>query len=315
MVMTYKEASTVKIAKRARGTILLATDFSKSARRAFTYALKFSSILKMDLILLHVVKAPPGFEAWSPSARRSLHPLQTKALLELGRMARLAKDDGIATEHRLIVGIPEDSIVKIARETRADLITIGTHGRTGWDRLQLGNTAEALLRNAPCPVLTVHAATVADAPLNQRRVKVKRMLVALDFSAPSEAALRAATRLAQQFDARAILVHALGPSASSQPGRGHAGESAGHRADRQFQRAVAAAQAEPCVVDRIVERGNPVDVILDQARRVMTDLIVMGTNGRRGVERLVLGSVAESVVRRAGCPVLVVKGGIRDRGT
>jgi nucleotide-binding universal stress UspA family protein len=230
-------------------------------------------------------------------------------------MARIAREEGIATEHKLIVGIPEDSILKVAEETSADLVAMGTHGRTGWDRLQLGNTAETLLRNAPCPVLTVHAATVADVPLNQRRVKLRRMLVALDFSAPSAAALRAAALLARRFNARAIIVHALGPSASSRPARGQAAESVGDRADRQFQRAIAAAQAEQCIVDRIVEPGNPVDVILDQARRVMADLIVMGTNGRRGVERLVLGSVAESVVRRAGCPVLIVKGGIRDRGT
>ena len=105
-------------------------------------------------------------------------------MLELGRMSRIATDGGVITEHKLIVGIPEDSILKIAEETEADLIAMGTHGRTGWDRLQLGSTAEAVLRNAHCPVLTVHAAIVADSPLNPRRIKLSRILVVMDFSPP-----------------------------------------------------------------------------------------------------------------------------------
>ena len=178
----------MRAAAHTKGVILLATDFSKPARRAYAYALKLSGLMKARLVLLHVVKAMPGFETWSPAARRSIHSLRTKALLELGRMVLIAKDDGIAAEHKLIVGIPEDSILKAAEQIRADLIAVGTHGRTGWDRLQLGNTAEMLLRHARCPVLTIHASTAADAPVNPRRVKLKTVLVALDFSASSEAA-------------------------------------------------------------------------------------------------------------------------------
>ena len=222
-------------------------------------------------------------------------------------MVRIAKDEGIAAEHKLVVGIPEDMIVKVAEQTRADLLAMGTHGRTGWDRLQLGNTAETLLRNARCPVLTVHAATVADHPLNARRVKLKTILVAFDFSASSEAALRAATLLAQRANARMILVHAVGSSGSSNRKVGRKAESASHEVVRLFQQAVEVAQAEHCAIDIIVEPGNPVEAILDQAKRATADLIMIGTHGRRGVERLVLGSVAESIVRRAGCPVLVVK--------
>ena len=89
--------------------------------------------------------------------------------------------------------------------------------------------------------------------------------------------------------------------------RGRAAKSGDHGVDRLFQRAVEAAKAERSVIGRIVEPGSAVEVILDQAKRTTADLIVMGTNGRRGVERLLLGSVAESIVRRAGCPVLVAK--------
>lgn len=145
----------MRIARRAKSAILLATDFSKPARRAYSYAVALASVLKSLLILVYVVKAPPGFETWSPSARRSLGPLKTKALLELGRMVRTADDSGVTARYKLIVGIPEDSIVKIAKESRADLIVMGTNGRRSVQRLVLGSVAESVVRLAACPVLVV----------------------------------------------------------------------------------------------------------------------------------------------------------------
>ena len=135
------------------------------------------------------------------------------------------------------------------------------------------------------------------------RVKLSRLLVAMDFSASAEAALRSAAQLAPRLNGHAVLVHAFDPSAS----RREQVDGAGHRAGRRLEDIVSASQADRVISGSVVMPGDPVEVILDQAKRVRADLIVMGTNGRRGVQRLVLGSVAESVVRRAGCPVLVVK--------
>ena len=285
----------------------MATDFSKPAQRAYTYALNLASVFGSRLILLHVVKAAPGSETWSKAAHRYLQPLRTHALLELGRMASLAKDRGVKSRHKLLIGIPEDSILQIAEDTKADLIAMGTHGRTGWDRLQFGSVAAAILRQTSCPVLTVHAGIVADFPTSPRRVKVGRILVAMDFSPSSKAALRSAVMLSKRFEAEVFLVHAHEPLGSSRPAHVHNKELSSQRADQQFKQAVSALQADQFVTDRIFVPGNPIEVILDQAKRVVADLIVMGTHGRRGLQRLVLGSVAESVVRRAGCPVLVVK--------
>jgi nucleotide-binding universal stress UspA family protein len=224
------------------------------------YAVKLSELLHMRLVLLHTIKAFPAPDTWSRSVPRSQHQLRTKALLELGRMARIAQEHGAAATHRLDIGIPEDSILNAVEDNEAALLVMGTHGRTGWDRFQLGSSAEAMIRKAPCPVLTVHGTAVADGPMKPRRLKLKRFLVVTDFSAAS-----------------------------------------------------AAAQAGRYVVERTAASGNPIEVILAEAKRVTADLIVMGTNGRRGMSRLALGSVAESVVRRAGCPVLVVKAGMKPR--
>ena len=297
--------------KTPKGAILLATDFSAPARGAFAYAVKLSELLHMRLVLLHTVKAFPAPDAWSRSVPRSQHQLRTKALLELGRMARVAQEHGAAATHRLDIGIPEDSILNAVADNEAALLVMGTHGRTGWDRLQLGSSAEAMIRKAPCPVLTVHGTTVADGPMNPRRLKLKRFLVATDFSAASAAALRCAALLVRRFNADVVLVHALGSAKVPRHGGNRAGASSRQKADRRLQEIVAAAQAGRYVVERTATSGNPVEVILAEAKRVTADLIVMGTNGRRGMSRFALGSVAESVVRRAGCPVLVVKAGMK----
>ena len=198
---------------RDKGTLLLATDFSGPARAVFPYALKLPSVLNLGLTILHVVKAPPGFEEWSPAARRSLDPLKTKALLELGRLARLANERGVTADYRLLVGIPEDSILNAAEDPAVTLLALGTHGRTGWDRFRLGSVAEKILRTAPCPVLTVRASDAEKAP----RLSLSRILVPTDFSAFSKAALEFAVVLAKQLRAKVVLLHVTEPSRSSRP--------------------------------------------------------------------------------------------------
>ena len=286
--------------------ILLATDFSRPATCAYAYALRLSSVLKARLTLLHVFKAPPGFEA---STCRSQAPLRTKALLELGRMVRIAEDSGVTVTHKLMMGAPETAIVEVADDIQAGLIAMGTYGRTGWDRLQLGSTAESVLRSAPCPVLTVHASIATDVPLRARRIRLARMLVAMDFSTGAEAALRYAAMLAHRLEARMSLVHAVLSSGSPKPLIGPLPKSLRNKVVRQVQAMGVSSGADPIVLDGISAPGDPLEVILQQAQSAKADLIVMGTHGRRHLERLALGSVAESVVRRAGCPVIVVPAG------
>jgi nucleotide-binding universal stress UspA family protein len=233
--------------------------------------------------------------------------LKTKALLELGRVVRLANENGLMADHRLLIGIPEDSILEVAHSADIALIAMGTHGKTGWDRLRLGSVAESVLRQAPCPVLAVHAAVTSHPSVNPSRLSLSHLLVATDFSASSKAALSAAVVLAKRLNGQVVLVHVAKPSGSLQSGRLHVDELWRKRYARQFQRIVSASRADEAITDKVVLTGNPVEVILNQANRRKADLIVVGTHGRRGMSRLMLGSVAEAVVRRAACPVLVMK--------
>ena len=161
------------------------------------------------------------------------------------------------------------------------------------------------MRTAPCPVL---AARASDGASHEKVLGrgLSRILVPTDFSAFSEAALQFSVMLAKQLRANVALVHVI-PSNSSRPDSIHIMEPVRRRTDRLFEKSLSGCRAPELISGRILLSGDPVKGILKQATRVKADLIVMGTQGRRGVKRLALGSVAASVVRKGSCPVLVVK--------
>jgi nucleotide-binding universal stress UspA family protein len=108
-----------------RARILVPTDFSSPARRAYTYAIRLAQALSAELVILHVVKAAPGLAAQSSALRHSLNDKKSHALLEFGRMVRLGQDAGVSVEHRLVVGVPDLSILDMAQESGAGMIVMG----------------------------------------------------------------------------------------------------------------------------------------------------------------------------------------------
>ncbi len=143
-------------------TILHPTDFSERSR----FALRLAGALARDygarLILLHVAVPPVvvyGEGAILPTPEEERDQL----LAELEQL----QVPGVHVEHRLEEGDPVAEIVRVAEESRADLIVMGTHGRTGFGRLLMGSVAERTLRKAPCPVLTVRAPFPRSAPVEE----------------------------------------------------------------------------------------------------------------------------------------------------
>jgi nucleotide-binding universal stress UspA family protein len=136
--------------------ILVATDFSEHADRALAYAAELAVGLEAELRLLHAVSIPalgiPAMGVSYPAMEDSIVKEAKEALaaLEVRYRGRVR----IAGTH-LEVGDPRDVIDRVAEETRADLIVMGTHGRRGLRRVLLGSVAEAVVRSAPCPVLIV----------------------------------------------------------------------------------------------------------------------------------------------------------------
>jgi nucleotide-binding universal stress UspA family protein len=142
-------------------TILAATDFSPMSEHAFRFAGALARDYAARLIALHVVPTPVAIYAETPifPEQPDYGPVRT-ALVNL-------RVPGVEVEYRLLEGDAAATIVEIARETHADLIVLGTHGRGGVMRVLLGSVAETVLRHAPCPVMTVKADVPVPAPAGE----------------------------------------------------------------------------------------------------------------------------------------------------
>jgi nucleotide-binding universal stress UspA family protein len=138
-------------------TILHPTDYSETSQHAFAWAVQLAQQHKAHLLILHVVNSLDPERISYGEAKTKPQPESYQAQLreELRRLT--PSDPHVSTEHLLAEGEPAAEILRVAREYHCDLIVLGTHGRTGLDRLLLGSVAEQVIRRAACPVLTVRS--------------------------------------------------------------------------------------------------------------------------------------------------------------
>lgn len=257
------------------------------------HALRLATTLDIPLKILHVIKAPTDHPRMAADSRY-LRSLKTAALLELGRLTRMAEDGGASARPLLLYGDPRVCILDTVGRTRVVMIVMGTEGRTGWDRLRTGSTAEGIVREALCPVLTVHGGLAGDEFRRPAKVRFKRLLVATDFSRASESALQIVRSLAPKLRAAIRIVHVT--QASSRSGQ----------ADRMLAEHVRDLRSHGIEAEGVCVPGEPVETILAQAAAYQADLLAIGTSGRKGLGGMVLGGVAAALLKRAGCPVLTV---------
>jgi nucleotide-binding universal stress UspA family protein len=294
--------------------ILCPVDFSESSDRALAYAGALARWYDAQLTVLHVV---PSFEPMQVRGGlgepvRLLTPLpREQVLAEMSESLNLAALSPRATP-LAEAGDPRSTIIDQALATKADLIVMGTHGRRGFKRLLLGSVTEAVLREAPGPVLTVppHASARAS-----EAVTFKRILCPIDFSPSSLQALGFALNLARQADGRVTLLHVVEWLAEEDLPRASAHfdvpEYRSYMASdaRERLRALVAHESRTWVdISDVVEFGRAHREILRAAEGKPADLIVMGAQGRGGIGLTLFGSTTQQVVRGAACPVLTVRG-------
>jgi nucleotide-binding universal stress UspA family protein len=278
--------------------ILCPTDFSSFSRRAFDHALALAAWYEAGLKVLHVLpgSAVQAIEVAYIGGPTFREPgLRDAAANELSGLVGPAARAGIHAEAQMREGETAAEILRAAQELPADLIVMGTHGRTGFERWVLGSVAETVLRRAPCPVLTVPA-HAADRP---EAMFFKRILCATDFSPASEAALRYAVSLAQEAESNLMVVHVLEGA--------HRSPEFDCASRTQLRRAVPREVGPWCVPEEILASGQAAPEILRLAREKEAGLIVMGVHGRGLLDLMAFGSVTHDVVREATCPVLTVR--------
>ena len=288
-------------------TILFAADFSASSCEAFVVACALAHEHKTRLILLHVVERMAVVE--QPVAfgeAGGLIPLEGGQAHHEAIRARLAEiyapSRPIEVEYVVCDGEPAEEVLRTAREFGADLIVMGTHGRTGLRRLLAGSVAEAVLRRAHCPVLALRA---GEHPRGAERIRT--ILHPIELEAPSETALQAARSLARDHGARLVLAFVAPLDLMLNARSAVVLDIDEYRTALENIRARADGPDLKFPVEAQLARGDVAAEIFRLARETACDLIVMGTHGRRGLARVLMGSVAEAVLRGAPCPALAVK--------
>jgi nucleotide-binding universal stress UspA family protein len=296
------------------GRILFATDFSECAARAWEYVLFLGRTCGARLDILHVLEFQPGMDPDYDVNRMYLEQLRKQAVRQLDELVNLAALSGLSAQGQITQGIPSHQIKEVAQQCDADLVVLATHGRTGLEHILLGSTAERAVRSAPCPVLTVRIAKVQGESKQIEPaafpISIKHILVPVDFSDCSLEALEYAVQVSEQFKAMVTILHVLEPVAY-----GLDFTLRHEKEDRQVRERLRSRLSElthllapqGLTAQHVIRGGTPRDSILDCGREGEADLIVMGTHGRRGLSHLIVGSVAEAVLRHAECPVLTVK--------
>ncbi len=290
--------------------ILCATDLSPASGPAWAHAQLLAGLLKAEVLILHVVPPLPIPTAgyFPPDLYQEVLTASRRDAQEgLDGLLRGSPDPGVRAATRIEEGGVAQRILEVAREEAVDLLVMGTHGRTGVGRILLGSVADAVVRSAPCPVITVRAdGGVAPGAVRQ----IARICYATDFSPAARAAWPWVLALAEATGADVDLVHVTFEAVADR----HLSPqtlAAMARILRKQGEAEAERFLEGCPLPRervhlVVTSGVVGDRIVHHAQARSADLVAMGTHGWSGLLRWMLGSVAHQVIQRAPCPVLTV---------
>jgi nucleotide-binding universal stress UspA family protein len=291
--------------------ILCPVDLSEFSRHALDHALALARWYDAHVTVLYVSGAPALRVPLTgmPGDVPVLPPVQPDVVAEdvrrfCGPLTTASGGPAVVVKE----GNPAKEIILEAE--RADLLVMGTHGRSGFERLFLGSVTEKVLRTTHVPVLTVPP------PVERpESVLYKTILCPIEFSDASTRALAYAMSLAEETDARLILLHVV-EGAIEQP---HFGEI-GHLSVREYYRyleedAMARLQAAVpeearvwCKPEERVGTGKAYRTILKVAVEDGAELIVMGVHGKGVLHQRLFGSTTHHVIREAGCPVLTLRG-------
>lgn len=291
--------------------ILVPTDFSDSALLALEHGIYLANKFEGELHILHVAELPtitlPDFPSDLFEAAKSI------GMKRLGELLEQQTVELPPGKRVVLPGTPSDpaadAIIGYAEENDIDFIVMGTHGRRGARRMLMGSVTEEVIRRSPCPVLTMR--THKESWVLPR---IDRIMVPVDFGPSTHRVIGVAARMAEHYDAAISLIHVVDLEYYPYYGFGSDPFRAVEKdmvlaSDKKLAEYVAELQGAGIIATRETVKGHPASAIRETAEAHDVDLIVVGSHGRTGLDRALVGSVSEKVLRSAHCPVLVVNTG------
>ncbi len=288
--------------------LLCPVDFSESSRRAVEWSSRFSKAVGARLTVLHVLDT--GFLALGnlvavPDAFDELRRRAEEAVLELKRNLDLTH-----AAVQIVEGVPEEAVVGAANRGDVDLLVMGTHGLSGFQKFFLGSVTEKVLHRAQVPLLSI-SASADKGPLSIPGA----ILMAIDFGPESQAVVRHGTWLAEHFRAKLIALHVvrvpyviLNESSFEPLTRMEVDKLTGSLVSKRREELEALLPASVASERRAVVRvGAPFDSLRDVIEEHRVDMVILGAGGHGDAGLRWLGSTCHKMVRLAPCPVMVVR--------
>lgn len=293
-------------------SILFPTDFSDVAEGAFAHA---AHLALQSHATIHVFNVVSPDEAPDTNPMDFLPVDPTQGGDSPSDAAVQHMDVKTATQERGTVPViytqrdsasPSEAIIDYATDRDMDVVVMGTHGRQGMERLLSGSVSEEVVRGAPCPVFTVlPSAEESGVPT------ISRVLAPVDLSEQSSMVVDHAAALSDAYGTPLDLLHvveeAAYPSAYGLDTTSPTLPDVQDRAREALETLASELEMRTDPVNIHVLAGNAARDIVEFADKHEADLIVMATHGRTGLDRFLIGSVAEKVVRQAPCPVFTLK--------
>jgi len=284
--------------------ILFPTDLSESADHAMKQAVELAVQLDAQLDVFHVVTLHAADPANLKQALNDyLTEIEEEVFADLSERSAPIQERGVTLELSIERGVSAaDSIVDRARKIGADLVVMGTHGRTGVKKLLLGSVAEQVVRRAHCHVMTVGS----DSAVAEGEKGFGSILVPIDFTDYSEKAIGVAKSLLGS-GGKLILQHVV--QAPIHPAFYAGGVTRMFEVDPELPSRIRAKleALDSGASEIVVTEGDIAQEIVATAGSLEAEMIVMGTLGLTGLDHALLGSVTERVLRKADIPVLAVK--------
>ena len=283
--------------------LLLPTDGSEFSEGAIREAVNLAKTCSSKLFVVSVIETNPEYESIAPQL---IEKAEKETRQHLESVKNRAAKEGVDCE--IIARQGEDPykyIIDEAAKHQVSMIIMGRRGRKGLKRLMMGSVTAKVIGHSPCNVLVVPRAA---------RLEFRKILIATDGSKYSNAAASEAVAIAKRCGASLIAASVVPYESISPLGIVHSEmqweliiEESRKAAESNIKNVKEIAEKEDVKIEELILEGRPYEAIINAAKEKGVDLIVVGSHGRTGLDRLLMGSVTERIIGHADCAVLVVK--------